>query len=355
MRQAGPSGLEALLVQPAEPVRHPLAIITHGTPSTATERRAMTPQALLPMALEFARRGWTTVIVMRRGYGTSGGQFAESNPSCDYPDYLGPARQSAKDLRAAISYLSTLPEIDTQRIIAVGVSGGGMAVVALSAEPPPGLVAGVSFAGGSGHIAPDTVCQPGGLLATFWVLGKTSRIPLLWVYAKNDHYINAELAESLYQQFTEAGGKATFVAAPAFGNEGHFLFSPFGIPVWTVYVDDFLKNQHLRLRTQLLPLPPVPDVRPPAGLTASARQAFQRYLAQPPEKAFAVDTGGIWNYEYGRRTAAEAKETVLMRCRHDGGQNCRVVMINDTPVTSEHPDADESPRPTDSGVAKPSH
>jgi dienelactone hydrolase len=253
--RALPNGLEALLVRPNEPGRHPLAVLTHGTPATAEERVAMKPQDLLPIALEFARRGWTTVIVMRRAYGTSAGEYAESIYSCDYPDYMHPAKESARDLRAAIVYLSTLLEVDPEHIIAVGASGGGLATVALTADPPPGLVAAISFAGGSGHIAPDTVCQPAGLVSTFWLLGKTSRLPMLWVYAENDHFVRRELAQSLYHEFTEAGGHATLIIAPPFGSEGHSLFTGSGIPRWTPYVDDFLKAHSLTLRAYPMPLP----------------------------------------------------------------------------------------------------
>jgi dienelactone hydrolase len=256
MPLAVPNGLEALMVRPNEPARHPLAVLTHGSTFTAQERAAMVSQDMLPLALEFARRGWTTVIVMRRGYGTSGGEYAESSYSCDYPDYMHPAKESARDLRAAIFYLSTLPEVDPERIIAVGGSGGGLAAVALTAEPPPGLVVAISFAGGWGHIGPDTVCQPAGLLSTFWVLGKKSRLPMLWVYAQNDHFFGPELARSLHHEFTEAGGHATLIIAPPFGKEGHSLFTAGGIPLWTQYVDDFLKDHGLTIRVHPIALPP---------------------------------------------------------------------------------------------------
>jgi hypothetical protein len=60
-------------------------------------------------------------------------------------------------------------------------------VTALTIDPPAGLVAAISFAGGRGHIGLDTVCEPANLLSTFWVLGKKSCTPMLWIYAKNDH------------------------------------------------------------------------------------------------------------------------------------------------------------------------
>ena len=65
--------LEALFVRPSEPGRYPLALIAHGSPRSPAERPNMTPLAMLPQALEFVRRGWAAVIVMRRGYGGSDG------------------------------------------------------------------------------------------------------------------------------------------------------------------------------------------------------------------------------------------------------------------------------------------
>jgi dienelactone hydrolase len=244
--QAEPSGLQALLIRPSGEGPFPLLVLTHGKAATDAVNRAQLPEQMLPVAKEFARRGWATLIVMRRGYGTSGGRFAENMISCEYPDYLHVAREAARDLRSAIIYMSQQPHIDRTRIIAVGASQGGAAVVALTANPPPGLVAAINFAGVMGHVAPDTVCQPGSLLSTFWILGKTSRIPMLWVYTENDHFIPLSLAQRCYDEFATAGGQATFMASPPFGTEDHYLFTRNGTRLWLGYVNQFLESHALQ-------------------------------------------------------------------------------------------------------------
>jgi dienelactone hydrolase len=238
--KAGPAGLEALVVRPSQTGTFPLVILSHGKSSTEAERKNQSPKILLAQAEEFAKRGWATAIVMRRGYGHSGGEFAENIQSCKYPDYLGPAKAGARDLRAAISHLAQQPYVDPKRILAVGHSAGGLVVIALAADPPPGLIGAINFAGAMGHIVDDDICQPGMLVSTFWILGKKSRIPTLWVYSENDHASPLPIARSCFEQFREAGGNATFVAAPAYGKDGHYLFSRAGIPLWTQYVDEFL-------------------------------------------------------------------------------------------------------------------
>jgi hypothetical protein len=57
MPAAGPRGLEALLVRTDEPGRHPLVLLSHGSPRVAAERPAMSPNQPLPEAIEFSRRG----------------------------------------------------------------------------------------------------------------------------------------------------------------------------------------------------------------------------------------------------------------------------------------------------------
>lgn len=333
---SGKKGLEAVMVRPNDNMPHPLALVTHGTPREPSERSEMTPLRLIPQAREFARRGWTTVIVMRRGFGDSGGGYAEENRVCGgYPDFVSPTKQSVVDLRESAAYLDTRPEIDPSRMIAIGVSTGGLAIVGLAADPPPGLVAAINFAGGRGSRAPDQVCHPDDLVRAFGDFGSHAKVPMLWIYSANDHFFAPFLAERFYQAFTRSGGKAQFIMAPPFGDDGHHLFSLRGIPLWTPMVDDFLKRQNLVLRDTLLQVP-VPAVDFPSILRDTdrpdaAREEFQRYLLGAPHKALAASSTGSLAIVVGRRTADEAEKQALKDCKKIAAKDasCAVVMIDD--------------------------
>jgi dienelactone hydrolase len=327
-KDAGKKGLEAVMVRPSESGPHPLAVLTHGTPREASDRSGMSPWQMLPQAREFARRGWTTVVVLRRGYGDSGGGYDEDAGACsNRPDYYDSGKESAKDLRESIAYLSKLPEVDPARIISVGISAGGFANVALTAEPPLGLVAAISFAGGRGSKRPDEVCNPGELIRAFRQFGEKSRTPMLWVYAENDHFFGPQIAQGFYQAFTQAGGKATFIHAAPYRRDGHGLFSLGGIPIWTALVDEFLKSQNLVLRTTLLSLPAPPDVSPPAQLNAGGREEFRTFLTLPPYKAFAVSAEGHIGFAYGRRSEKDAGKIAKEHCEESvsKGDHCTLV------------------------------
>jgi dienelactone hydrolase len=247
MPAAGPRGLEAVLVRPSTPGRYPLVLINHGSPRDGAKRPHMTPLTYLPHATEFVRRGWAAILVMRRGFGDSGGGWAEDMHGCKNPDYLRAEVAAVADLRAAIDFMSRQPGIDASRIMSVGISAGGFATVALTADPPPGLVAGINFAGGRGSPAPDEVCRPDLLIDAFRFFGRRSRVPMLWIYAENDHFFGPALAEKFRDAFTAGGGIVTFAKAPPFGQDGHLLFAN-GIPKWTPLVDDFLAKRNLVMR-----------------------------------------------------------------------------------------------------------
>jgi dienelactone hydrolase len=322
--------LEALLVKPSEPGRYPLAVFAHGSPRAPADRPRMTPLSMLPQALEFVRRGWAVAIVMRRGYGNSDGGWAEAYGDCGNPNYVAAGNAGAADLKMTLEFLSHRPDIDPTHMIAVGVSAGGFATVALTADPSPGLVAAISFAGGRGSLESDHVCQPDRLIDAFRVFGKRSRIPMLWVYAANDHFFAPALARQLADAFKSGGGAVDFIAAPAFGNDGHGLFSPAGIPLWSGYVDNFLKQENLPLRSELMSIPR-PALTPPSTLSANGRQAFETYLIDAPHKAFAVSPDGHFGWKTGSRTVEAARAGALQFCQQ-GGARCGVVFIDDAAV-----------------------
>ena len=327
----GDSGvLEALFVRPNEPGRYPLVALAHGSPRSAADRPNMTPLAMLPQALEFARRGWAVVIVMRRGYGGSDGGWAESYGSCDNANYTAAGAAGAADLKTALEFVSHRPDVDPSRMMAVGVSAGGFATVALTADPPPGLVATISFAGGRGSLEADQVCRPDRLIDAFHTFGKTSRIPMLWVYAENDHFFGPALAQQFKTAFVGGGGNVDFIAAPAFGNDGHGLFSPPGIPQWTPYVESFLRQQKLTMRATPLPLPQ-PTIAAPKALGTNGQKAFATFLTEAPHKAFALSPDGYFGWQSGQRTIDAARASALKFCQKNAG-NCRVMFIDDAAV-----------------------
>ena len=312
MAEAGPQGLEAFLIRPAATKRYPLALLSHGSPRSFDDRATMSAHRYYGIALEYARRGFAALIVMRRGYGTSPGGRVDSVGGCAKAAYLPAAAVAVADLRAAIDAMARRPDVTTTGMIAAGHSAGGLATIALTAQAPPGLVAAINFAGGRGSRDDDDVCNRDGLVQAFTAFGRTSRVPTLWVYASNDSYFGPDLARRLHDVFRASGGNATFVAAPAYGDDGHYLYSVAGRPQWTPYVDAFLRERALVGR-DVLGLPdPLP---PPRQLNDAARAEFARYLASTlPHKAFAVSPNGGYGWRAGRVTADDARRDSLAAC-----------------------------------------
>lgn len=248
---------------------------------------------------------------MRRGYGTSPGGRVDSVGGCSNAAYLPAAAVAVADLRAAIDAMARRPDVTTTGMIAAGHSAGGLATVALSAQAPAGLVAAISFAGGRGSRDDDDICNEDGLVQAFASFGKTSRVPMLWVYATNDSYFGPDLARRLHDGFRANGGNAKFIAAPPYGDDGHYLYSVVARPQWTPYLDAFLRERGLA-HDMLSPPDPLP---PPSHFSDAAKAEFARYLASTmPHKAFAVSPNGGYGWRSGRNTADDAQRDSLAAC-----------------------------------------
>jgi hypothetical protein len=86
----------------------------------------------------------------------------------------------------------------------------------------------ISFAGGRESDSADQVCSA-------------------------DELVDA--SQRFYKAFTAASGSAVFIPAPAFGDDGHTLFSKNGIPVWTPLVNDFLRRENSHCWQRRFPSP----------------------------------------------------------------------------------------------------
>ena len=253
-----PVELEALMVKPSAPGRYPLALITHGSPRQSAARRRMSAAQMSFQAEELARRGYVAVVVMRRGYGTSEGSWDESSGRCDSANHERAARESARDLRAALQALQSRPDVDAARTIVIGQSAGGIGTLALAADPPPGLQAVVNFAGGRGSRAPNDICSEDRLIAAYGALGKTARVPSLWIYTENDHYFGPELARRMFAAYREEGGVGELRLLPAFAEDCHSLFGRRGgVLQWRPLLDAFLRGNQLPTWDTPPPEPPL--------------------------------------------------------------------------------------------------
>jgi dienelactone hydrolase len=319
--------LDTILAYPDDGARHPLVVLGNGSPRDAADRPRLRPTANAEQILWFVRHGFAVASILRRGYGRSEGGWAEGYGPCDDPAYAQAGLRGAADVAATMRALRDDPHVDATRVVAAGVSAGAFATVALTSEAPPGLVAAIAFAPGRGSYASGKVCAPDRLVSAFATYGATSRVPLLWISAANDHFFDPALVARLVAAFERGGGHATFVAAPADGDEGHYLFSNANaIPVWAPSATAFLVRNGFAFASTELDLRSA--IAAPAALGPNGRAAFARYLLEPPSKAFAVSSRGRYAYAYGSRSDDEATRRARASCERGDAGACTVVNVN---------------------------
>jgi dienelactone hydrolase len=325
--RGAPQGIDVLQVEVERPGKHPLAILTHGTAAERTDRATVTPWLYLPQAIWFARRGYVVLVVVRKGYGRSHGDQDGKFGGCQSRgSFVEAGEDSAEDLRAAAKYAEEkLPEVDAGTIVSAGVSTGGFAQVALSADPPPGLKAAISFAGGRGGDGKEHNCDLGGVVSAFQHFGKKARVPMLWIYSENDHWFPPAMAHQFEEAFRKGGGVDQFVLVPPYRDDGHSYY--YDISGWTPVVEEFLRGHGLLTLTDLLPAPPVPDVVSPAGLGERGQAAFRNYLIMGPYKTFVTNGSEVWGISFGQFDQEIADRKALENCvkASKGQGKCAVV------------------------------
>ena len=323
---AGLAGLDVLEVREESPERRPLAVLTHGTAAEPEQRARVTPWAQLEQALWFARRGYVALVVVRQGYGRSGGTQDSTEGGCgSRGSFRDTGDASADDLRAAVAYMAKQPEVDASQVVSAGVSTGGFAQAALAANPPPGLGAAISFAGGRGGNGKGDNCNLSGLISTYRDYGKHAKIPMLWLYAENDKWFPPRMSVEFEKAYHGAGGQDEFVLVPPDGEDGHGYYRH--VAAWSDRVEAFLKARNLLPLTEPLGPPAIPNVAPPAGLSDRGVEGFKRYLAGGPYRAFATNGVGPYGFAVGQFDQEGANKLALENCAKAvrGGPKCTIV------------------------------
>jgi dienelactone hydrolase len=250
VRILAPSGrytIAATIVRPQGPGPFGAIVLNHGVPITAEARERETAQLLMPAAQVFAERGYAVIMPLRRGFGATGGWFAEDAGSCTAPNYRRGEAAAADDIMAAYDFARRLPYVDSTRMILAGQSAGGVAALfAAGTRAPEGLVAVLAFSAGRGGDPvrhPGVPCAVEPLAKVFADLGRLVKAPVLFHYAANDLFFNATTSQHWFERFNAGGARGQYVLQPPFSQNGHYIFSDgAGARYWVPAVERFLRK-----------------------------------------------------------------------------------------------------------------
>ena len=239
-----PIDLTGTLFQPPGPGPFPVVVLSHGSPSRGADRVLLGRYRVLAQIKSLVDQGLAVLVPMRRGFGVSSHDYAESIGFCQEPRYDKTGAQSTHDLRAAVAFIRTRRSLDANTIVLMGQSAGGFASIAAASAQLPGVVAVVNLSGGRGGNGFDGVpCRTDLLAKTIADYAKTLRVPVLWFYVENDKYFGPTAAKTMFEAFETAGGRGKLVMHPPHGNDGHLLFYVAdAVPIWSKAMNDFFQE-----------------------------------------------------------------------------------------------------------------
>lgn len=246
----------AYVVRPVGNGPFPLAIMNHGVSLDPVQRSFFPLVEFRDAAMWFARRGYLVVAPVGPGYGASAidiperglyGPFFSKIGDCTNPNFRDAGMAVAQLDLWIIDYMAAEKKIVPKDVIVIGQSAGGWASIALSSINPPQVGAIITFAAGRGGRVggkPNNNCAPDRLVDATAEFGRTSRVPMLWIYIENDTFFGPALSKRMHDAFSAAGGNAEYRLLPPFGDDGHFLVgSAESIPIWAPLVGAFLDKR----------------------------------------------------------------------------------------------------------------
>jgi dienelactone hydrolase len=345
--------LQGIIVKKADANgRLPIMLSTHGTLSSAKERQELTPRgakdADLRLLRAYAQRGWLAVYILRRGYGQSDGPIPIPITKCDgsSPTVQDFFNADADDLEAALAYIGRREDADTSRIMMLGVSGSGLAVVALGARNIPGLKVIVNISGGLRTVGCNDAQNSERLVEAARHFGAKSQVPNLWYYAETDSVAPGPTVAEMRSAFLEGGGYAKLthygkITDSVTGKEvdGHQLWPKRRVQIM-VDIDNYMRGNGL-------PTWDINEAKRLAEKIKASASSLEGYLAAPDYKALAQSTtnNAALGYFYGAATLEIAREGAISACKqYNPGHTCKIadppenVLAPLTPMPANRPD-----------------
>lgn len=229
-----------------------VVVIAHGSPPSAADRAAETLADCDDEAPSwFLKRGFLVVQTLRRGYGATGGNWAEAYGSCSSPDFVHAGLQTARDIAATVDAATVLPYARPDGAVVVGQSAGAWGTLAYDSVTHPKVAALVAMAPGRGghrYDEPNENCAPDRLVAAAGRYGATSRSPLLWVNTANDSYFGVDLVQAMQAAFRTSGGVLTPAHLGSYDRDGHRLFfGDGGSGLWGPVAEAYLRKHGIAI------------------------------------------------------------------------------------------------------------
>jgi pimeloyl-ACP methyl ester carboxylesterase len=246
-----PHLLQARICRPLVDIPSRIVAVAHGT--LPNNRAAVPGRCEAEATRWFLDRGFIVVLALRRGYGATGGDWAEGiyHTPCKEPDYANAGLETARDIAATVDYATALPFARSDAAVVIGQSGGGWGAMAYNTMPHPRVTALISMAGGRGQMLTNAglagMCRPDLLADAAGRFGRSATTPMLWIYSENDKFFSPAIAASLYDAFTQNGGSAEFERVGPYSNDGHRLFlGSGGSQIWGPLVARYLAERPAR-------------------------------------------------------------------------------------------------------------
>lgn len=317
----------------------PLAIVSHGR-GNVQQRASQGRQRFELLARYLVSKGFAVFVPTRFGYGDTFGRGfdPEESGTCQAKRY-GPMAIAASDqVLAALAQAQKTPWVDTRRWVALGQSVGGLATLAVASRRPPGLVAAINFAGGSGgdpERRPGDPCGPDDLARLWRAQAATAEVPTLWIYWSHDRYWGERHPRRWAEAWREGGGKLQFHQLSPWGSEpadGHLGLGR-DMDRWVPLVEAFLASSGFHA-SGFVPRPPATDFARAEDIdkvpvSAERREGLYRpFLASPLPRAFAISPTGVAGWASGDWALGRA----LGNCQWRHGQACRLYAVDDEVV-----------------------
>lgn len=242
--------LAVWVFKPRRNDRHQVVLYSHGSigGQVVAPQQPWEPEA--PLIEYFVSRGYTYVVVNRRGIGESTGTYIEECPYFPGDCTLAENTKRGKEgLESAVLDTSTV--IDKlvlgklapaeSKIIFVGQSRGGLLSIEMAARRPEITGGAVNFVGGWLSISDKWPAQENEerrkwSLDLFARDGRKVKVPSIWIYAEGDPNYIKGTTEAFFSAFTASGAKAEY----HIGGKVHGLtWYPEG---WTAFLDHYMQQ-----------------------------------------------------------------------------------------------------------------